>query len=256
MLVYYWVICNGVVRIVSMILPSIDWTFVKHSPTRLTLMSTPLLCGFFKALEVLLFLPLHHHPQSLQLKPAYYSLTLMQLLGQQLQRLAVRLMHQVSHRVSSCVFSNMFYVLDELITPYLGSEYKQYQLFISLFILYWKNSGWCWGWRVPKRSLYPFFYSTMSVKSNYCNIILACAQLHESGTSQGKHCSINQVYRQVVLLLLLKLFLSLHGTWRYTRQRLRSRYLPDYKLKLFITATILFVSLPFYVFHAGSLLQT
>lgn len=106
-------------------------------------MSTPLLCGFFKALEVLLLLPLHHHPQSLQLKPAYYSLTLMQLLGQQLQRLAVRLMHQVSHRVSSCEFSNVFYVLDDLMTPYLGSV--QAIPVVSLFLLYWQNSGWWLG---------------------------------------------------------------------------------------------------------------
>lgn len=159
-------------RIVSIILPSIDWVFVKHSPTRLTLMSKPLLCGFFKALEVLLSLPLHHHPQSLQLKPAYYSLTLMQLLGQQLQRLAVHLMHQVSHRVSSCEFSDVFYVLDDLMTPYLGYEYKLYQWFPCCF--YWKNSGWCLGWCVPKSSLYLFFYSTMSVK----NKLLWTSSLH------------------------------------------------------------------------------
>lgn len=90
-------------------------------------MSSPLLCVFLKVLEVLLLLPLHHHPQALQLKLDYYSLTLMQLLGQQLQQLAVRLMHQVSHKVSSCAFSNVFYVVDELMAPYLGSEYKQYQ---------------------------------------------------------------------------------------------------------------------------------
>lgn len=82
---------------------------------------------FLKVLEVPLLLPLHHHPQSLQLKLDYYSLTLMQLLGQQLQQLAVHLMHQVSYRVSSCEFSNTFCVVDELMTPYLGSEYRQYQ---------------------------------------------------------------------------------------------------------------------------------
>lgn len=82
---------------------------------------------FLKALEVPLLLPLHHHPQSLQLKLDYCSLTLMQLLGQQLQQLAVHLMHQVSYRVSSCEFLNMFFVIDKFMTPYLGSAYKQYQ---------------------------------------------------------------------------------------------------------------------------------
>lgn len=86
-------------------------------------MSSPQ-CVFLKALEVLSSLPLNRHPQSLQLKLDYYSLTLMQLLGQQLQQLAVHLMHQVSHRVSSCEFSSVFYVIDDLMTSYLGSEYK------------------------------------------------------------------------------------------------------------------------------------
>mgnify|MGYP001852613678 CR=1 FL=1 len=88
-------------------------------------MFTPLLCDFFKALVVLLFLLLHHRPQLLQLKQAYYNLTLMQLLEQQLQRLAVHLMHQVSQKVSFYESSYVFYVLDELVAPYLGSECKQ-----------------------------------------------------------------------------------------------------------------------------------
>lgn len=88
-------------------------------------MFTPLLCDFLKALEVLLLLLLHHRLQSLQLKQAYYSLTLMQLLEQQLQRLAVHLMHQVSQKVSSYEFSNVFYVLDELVALYLSLECKQ-----------------------------------------------------------------------------------------------------------------------------------
>lgn len=90
-----------------------------------------------------------------------------------------------------------------------------------------------------------FLFYHVSKKQTSVNIILACAWLHESGITQGKHCSVNQVYGQVILLLLLKLFLSLHGTWRYTKRRLRSCSLPDYKLKL---SSLL--SFCLYLFHS------
>lgn len=84
----------------------------------------------------------------------------------------------------------------------------------------------------PRARCTHFLFYHVRKKQTSVNVILACAWLHESGITQGKHCPVNQVYREIILLLLLKLFMSLHGTRRYTKQRLRSCSLPDYKLKL------------------------